>query len=99
MSRRSLIEAGLRLMISRSLIKQECQSMGILYSAEDSAGSFLDSLRSNYILELRNRASWVADTFNDLSSVELDVVVNRLFDMWTTEFQPIDSGQQSEISL
>jgi len=44
--RRSLIERGLSLMMSRELIRREPQNEGFLYSAEDAAGAFLDNLKS-----------------------------------------------------
>ena len=85
--RRGLIESGLRLMISRSLIVQKPQAKGFLYAAEEAAGAFLDNVRSSYITRLRNRADWVVSTFDRLSTAELDSVIKGLFDAWTIEFQ------------
>jgi hypothetical protein len=95
--RRGLIEAGLRLMISRSLVRRQFGVQGVLYGAEEAAGAFLDNIRSTYIEQLRDRAEWVASTFDELSEKELDPVVKRLFDEWTTEFHPIQSGPQAEL--
>lgn len=95
--RRGLIESGLRLMMSRSLVRRELHVQGFLYGAEDSAASFLDNIKSSYVSDLRNRASWVAATFDALSVSELDAIVKRLFEAWTTEFQPIQSGSQAEL--
>lgn len=95
--RRSLIESGLRLMMSRSLIRRELHANGLLYVAEEEAGAFLDNMKSVYILELRKRAKWVAATFDKLSTSELDVIIKRLFEAWTIEFQPIQSGPQEEL--
>ena len=89
--RRGLIEAGLRLMMSRRLVRIVPDARGILYAAEDAAGAFFDSLQSRYILELRDRAQWVASTFDGVGSDQLDAIISRLFDAWTTEFQPITS--------
>ncbi len=97
--RRRLIEAGLRLMMSRSLIRRELHIEGFYYAAEDAAGAFLDSLRSPYIAQLRDRADWVASAFDDLGLDELNAVTKHLFDAWTTEFHPIQSGPQSELAL
>lgn len=94
--RRGLIEAGLRLMMSRSLIRQEICMQGFLYAAEDAAGAFLDNMRSPYIVQIRNRADWVASTFDRLSEGELDAIIKRLFDAWTTEFHPVQWGLQTE---
>jgi len=95
--RRSLIETGLQLMMSRSLVYREFDESGVLYGAEDAAGAFLDNLRSHYIVELRERADWVISTFDDLSAEELDVLVTKLFEAWTTQFQPVQIGPQTEL--
>ena len=95
--RRGLIEAGLRLMMSRSLIRRELHDEGILYAAEEAAGAFLENMQSTYIVQLRDRADWVASTFDELSANELDAVVKRLFEAWTTEFQPAQFGPQGEL--
>jgi len=95
--RRGLIESGLRLMMSRSLIRRELHPQGLLYGAEDAAGAFLDNMQADYIVQLRDRAEWVASTFDELNAPELDAVVKRLFEAWTTEFLPIQFGPQPEL--
>lgn len=95
--RRGLIESGLRLMMSRSLVRRELHVQGFLYGAEDSAASFLDNMNSPYIVALRNRVDWVAATFDELSADKLDSIVKRLFEAWTIEFQPSWSGPQAEL--
>jgi hypothetical protein len=95
--RRGLIEAGLRLMISRSLTRRDPNMQGFLYAAEDAAGAFLDNMRSPYIVQVRDRAGWVALTFDGLSASELDAVVKHLFEAWTTEFQPMQWGRQADL--
>ena len=61
------------------------------------AGAFVDNMQSAYIIELRNRAEWVAATFGELSADELNAIIKRLFEAWTTEFQPIQFGSQAEL--
>jgi hypothetical protein len=95
--RRGLIESGLRLMMSRSLVRRELSVEGFLYSAEDSAASFLDNVKSSYILALRDRAEWVAAAFDQLSADELDAIIKGLFEAWTIEFQPIHTGSQGQL--
>lgn len=95
--RRGLIESGLNLMMSRSLVHRDLHARGLLYRAEDTAAIFLDNIKSPYILKLRKRADWVATTFDDLDDDELDAIVKRLFQAWTIEFQPIQSGSQAEL--
>ncbi|RWL90979.1 MAG: threonine transporter [Mesorhizobium sp.] len=95
--RRGLVESGLRLMLSRSLIRRRVRADGIVYQAEDLGSAFLDSLASRYIANLRDRAAWVASAFDHLTANELELVINRLFEAWTTEFQPVQFGQQTEL--
>lgn len=97
--RRGLIEEGLQLMMSRSLIRRELQTDGFLYAAEDAAGAFLDNMRSPYIAQLRDRADWVVSAFDGLSTDELNAVTKCLFDAWTTEFHQVQPGQQSKLVL
>jgi len=95
--RRGLIEAGLQLMISRSLICREAHVQGFVNAAEEAAGAFLDNIQSSYIAQLRDRAEWVVSSFDRLSTSDLDGVVTHLFDAWTTEFQPVQHGSQAEL--
>jgi hypothetical protein len=87
--RRGLIERGLQLMMSRALVRRETNRNGFFYSAEERAGPFLENLRSAYILGLRERADWVVGEFDDFSAEQLDGLTKKLFQAWTTEFQPI----------
>ena len=84
-------------MMSRLLVRREFGTHGFLYSADDSAASFLDNMQSPYIVALRDRAKWVADTFDALTADELDSIVRRLFESWTIEFQPIQSRPQPDL--
>lgn len=92
--RRGLIEAGVRLMISRNLVIRRPETEGFLFSAQETAGAFLDNLRSPYMLQLQDRADWVVSRYDGFSASDLDAVVKHLFEAWTTEFQPIQVGHQ-----
>jgi hypothetical protein len=84
-------------MMSRSLIRREVLPNGLFYRADDSSAAFLNNLTSRYIVQLRERAEWVAARFDDLSDAELDTIVKRLFEAWTIEFQPIQLSPQAEL--
>lgn len=92
--RRGLIESGLRLMMSRALVRRSLHIQGFFYSADDSAASFLDNLKSPYIYTLRDRADWVTTTFDGMSADDVDSIVRRLFESWTFEFQPVQPGPE-----
>lgn len=95
--RRGLIESGLHLMMSRSLVRRMFDVQGFIYSADDAAASFLDNIKSPYIVAIRDRAAWVAATFDALSADELDSIIRRMFELWTIEFQTIQSGSLAEL--
>ena len=94
--RRGLIEAGLNLMISRSLINREAHDQGFVYAAEEAAGSFFDNMQSPYIMQLRERAAWVVSSFDQLRNNDLENVITDLFDSWMTEFHAKLAGPHGE---
>lgn len=84
--RRSLVEQGLLLLVSRELAERRAGDRGIEYSASERALPFLDSLSSEYVRGLRNRATWIENRFMPLSDTALQTFFNEHFDQWTTEF-------------
>lgn len=95
--RRKLIEAGLRLLISRALASRILCEEGVLYRAEEAAGAFLDNLAARYSVALRERANWVTGTFDPLTQHELNQIIASLFSAWTIEFQPFEAGKQEDL--
>ena len=95
--RRDLVERGVLLMASAALVRRAPQPLGLLYSADEAAGSFVANLQAEYLVGVKERAQWVVDAFDDLSAEELDQFTNRLFEAWTTEFQPVEMGAQLEL--
>lgn len=85
--RRQLIERGLLLMISRGLVRRHATPNGFTYQAEDDAGPFLDALAAEYLDELKDRATWVVDRFSDMSDHDIRVMLTRVYDQWSREFQ------------
>ena len=85
--RRQLIERGLMLMMSRGLISRHATPNGFMYQAEDSAGPFLDALTAEYLDDLKDRAVWVVDRFSDMSDHDIRVLLSRVYDQWSREFQ------------
>ncbi len=85
--RRQLIERGLMLMISRGLVGRHATQNGFTYQAEDDAGPFLDALTTEYLNDLKDRAKWVVDRFRDMSDQEIRLMLTRVYDQWSREFQ------------
>ncbi len=77
-------------MMSRDLIRQELSPAGIAYIATEAANPFLGALSSDYIVNLKERAAWVAERFGHVTDEEARETIQRFFDKWTTEFQPIE---------
>ncbi len=95
--RRNLVERGVLLMASAALVRRVPQPLGFLYSADEAAGPFIANLQAEYLTGVKERADWVVDNFDHLSAEELDRIINRLFEAWTTEFQPVEMGAQPEL--
>ncbi len=84
-------------MMSAGLVTRQIDAEGFQYVAEDAAGAFLANLTSTYIQGVKERADWVIATFDDMTAEELVGVTKGLFEAWTVEFLPMDSGQQLEL--
>lgn len=95
--RRRLVERGLLLMMSAGLVDRQFGKEGFQYLAKEAAGAFLANLRSEYLRGVKERADWVVETFDEMTNEELIGVTKRLFEAWTVEFLPIESGQQVEL--
>lgn len=91
--RRKLIEKGLLLMASRNLIQRKPAVDGFNYQAKDTAAPFLASLTSNYSQRLRERAQWAVEEFSEMSTSEIRQITHRLFEIWSSQFQPNDIGR------
>lgn len=87
--RRHIVERGLMLMISRGLINRFVDETGITYRAGELAETFLESLCTPYLIALRERATWVIQTFGDMDDEEFRGTMNSLFDRWIEEFQVV----------
>lgn len=85
--RRQLIERGLMLMMSRGLINRHATQNGFMYQADDSAGPFLDALTAEYLDDLKDRAIWVIDRFSEMSDHDIRVMLSKVYDQWSREFQ------------
>jgi hypothetical protein len=88
--RRGLVDSGLSLMGTRGLIKRHAVDSGFRYEAGDEAGSFVDHLHSHYAIELKMRASWLAEHVVPMSDDDILRLVRERMDRWAAEFQ---SGQ------
>ncbi len=84
--RRGLIDDGLHLYRSRGLIEQVPTDSGFEYSAAENAAPFLDALASSYVASLRERGTWIFETFGRLPFEDLQKVLDEALGRWRTEF-------------
>lgn len=84
--RRPILEAGLKLMISRGLVKVSYRDDGIFYSASENSSPFLDCLSSKYVSELVKRSQWLIDMFDTYDLNDIQVIVNNNIANWGGEF-------------
>lgn len=87
--RRKLVENGLLLMISRNLVIRHVEKNGITYSAHDMASAFLNSLSSDYMKSLQDRAEWLAEEFSAASDTEFHQKANTVIERWAAQFQQV----------
>lgn len=84
--RRGVIQEGLTLYESRGLIERLYKDGGIFFAATDKSADFLDTLSTDYLKGLRERADWVVDSFGLLDDAELDAMVRARIGTWGAEF-------------
>lgn len=82
-----IVERGLLLMASRGLVERLADPGGIVYCAGDFSETFLASLASPYLATLRERASWVVQTFASMDDREFSLAVSQVFERWIDQFQ------------
>jgi len=87
--RRQLVENGLLLMMSRNLVERIADSKGLTYRAGELSETFLNSLTSPYLKELRNRAAWVVNTYGNMNEENLRQTTRKFFEGWIEEFHTI----------
>jgi hypothetical protein len=85
--RRPLIEAGVKLMMSKSVIECEFSTNGISYFAGEWSLFFLDSLKTEYVESIKQRAKWVVKHFAAYKDDDLTVFIRNNWSNWGAEFE------------
>jgi hypothetical protein len=93
--RRSLVERGLMLMVSRGLVERVVDEQGFSYRAGELAETFLESLATTYMLALRERANWVAENFAFSSEEDIQETMNTIFDQWVDQFHSTQAQSEA----
>jgi hypothetical protein len=85
--RRPIIEEGIKMMMTKSIIACELSPRGIFYFAGEWSLAFLDQLVSKYTRDLKNRAEWVVQTFTSYSDSNLSDFMRERWSNWGAEFE------------
>lgn len=83
----AVIANGLNLMFSRELIDKLFDANGITYRANHLTQPLLSHLKSEYALQLQNRAEWIAKTFKNVSDDEIAVYMRDHLTVWGAEYK------------
>ncbi|WP_329603110.1 ABC-three component system middle component 2 [Undibacterium baiyunense] len=97
MSRRELIEQGLYLMSTRGLVSASLGTDGITYYSGEVARTMTSALTSNYLRDLEQRCSWVADRFGQIDSTDLTSRFAESGHLWGAELEFVDRNIRSDI--
>ena len=84
--RRQMIEQGLQMMMSKSVIECLPSSSGLIYRAGLWALTFVSSLQEPYTKALKESSSWVIERFGPLSDEELLTFITERWERWGPEF-------------
>lgn len=84
--RRRALQDGLMLYQSRGLIERRYEDSGVFFAATDRSGAFLDVLSAEYVVGLRERASWLVGEFGNISDADLEEMVRTHVGKWGAEF-------------
>jgi len=87
--RRGLVESGLMLMISRSLVERSLRKDGLYFCATELSAPFVTSFTTRYNRELQERAAWAVNEFAEAEAGELRTRLSALFDNWSTQFHAL----------
>jgi ABC-3C biological conflict system middle component len=84
--RRSVLQEGLLLYQSRGLVERHYERAGLFFSATERSSAFLDVLRTEYVIGLRERAAWLVASFGQMPEADLEQVVRESVGAWGAEF-------------
>ena len=85
--RRRLIEQGIKLMRRFQMISVQPLQTGIFYQATEDASAFAELLRSEYAVQLKIRAKWLAENVCVLGGEGMSVLAKEKLGRWSVEFQ------------
>ncbi|MBR1121741.1 hypothetical protein JQ628_09485 [Bradyrhizobium lablabi] len=85
--RRRLVEDGIKLMRRLHMIEANVDKSGITYRASEDASAFVEALRTEYSIELKECAAWLASFVGRTSDSDLAGLISARIGRWAVEFQ------------
>lgn len=85
--RRRLVEASLQLMQRCHLVDQESADEGIIYRASDEAAAYVELLETDYSIQMKTCARWIAEQVRIHSKAQFKRLVREHIGDWTEAFQ------------
>ena len=85
--RRRLVEEGIKLMRRLHMIEANVDESGITYRASEDASAFVEALRTEYSMELKDCADWLAGFVGRTPDSNLAGLISTRIDRWAVEFQ------------
>lgn len=73
-------------MVERRVVERSFSRHGFMYSAGEYAAVFLDAVKAEYIIQLRQRAEWVVQQFQPMSDEDLTAFMQSRWSHWGAEF-------------
>lgn len=93
--RRRLVEDGVNLMRRLHMVDAKVDESGIRFVASEESSSFVESLRTDYAAELKDRATWLASYLSERTDEELAALISERIGRWAVEFQGEGDGPSS----
>lgn len=84
--RRAVLEPGLMLYQSRGLLERQYTETGVMFSATERSAAFLDTLASDYVKQLRERAIWLVSLLGETPDEEVLAIAKANIGEWGAEF-------------
>jgi hypothetical protein len=85
--RRAVLQQGLTLYESRGLVARRYEVSGVNWGATERSAAFLDALGTEYVLALRERASWLIGEYGQSEPEFLANLVRENLGQWGAEFE------------
>jgi len=97
--KRDLVRSALDLMFARELIEKHLSKLGITYVASPLTAPFIDLLKTDYSVELRSRAKWVADEFGSMDDDKLRKFMEDNIGKWGAEFEHMSALRDLDLGI